>query len=216
MGIKDIRLNRSIGSYSKVQLLVSPLLRNNPLRLKFIKHLEYLNIGCGPYPQDGFINMDLHWMPGVNLCWDLRKGFPFRECSLRGIFTEHCLEHSPFEQSQQFLFSFYKSLKPGGVLRIVVPDAELYISKYVEAKRTQVAWPYGEQDSEHTPLMLMNHIWLEHGHKAVYDFETLGMMLKKAGFRYVRKEAYHQGRHPMLLRDLEGRQVESMYVEAQK
>ena len=209
-------LSRSIWSYSKVQTLVSLLLRNNPLQLKLIEHLEYLNVGCGPNILDGFINLDWHWRPGINLCWDLRRRLPFGENRLGGIFIEHCLEHFPFDQVQWLLTTFYKCMKPGGALRLVVPDSELYISKYMEAKNKTVEWPYGQQDAEHTPLMLMSHIWLNYGHESVYDFDTLNVMLKKADFKNIRKESYNQGRHKTLLCDCEGRRIESMYVEAEK
>jgi len=49
---------------------------------------EYLNVGCGPFPAEGFCNVDYAWRPGV-LVFDITKGLPFPSASLKGIFTEH-------------------------------------------------------------------------------------------------------------------------------
>jgi len=34
---------------------------------------------------------------GVDLLWDLNWRLPFPDGVLKGIYTEHCMEHLPFE-----------------------------------------------------------------------------------------------------------------------
>ena len=96
-----------------------------------------LQLGCGG-------NVRLHsstsifWRPGVDLCWDLKRGLPFRSASISGVFTEHCIEHlsvfnSGFELRDacvQLLKECHRVMRPGAIIRIVVQDAQLYLDTY--------------------------------------------------------------------------------------
>ena len=121
-----LSLNRSIGDYTKVQLLYGKVIRNGKYQLKKLQYSnkKYLNVGCGPNLSNEFINLDYQWRLGLDLCWDLTTGIPIKDNLLRGIYTEHCLEHITFEQAQNALIDFHRILAPGGNVRIIVPDAE--------------------------------------------------------------------------------------------
>src|SRR3990167_1349141 len=93
-----ISFKRSLLDYSKIQNVVSEIIRNNKLQLNFIDSTKkFLNVGCGPNFFDNFINLDYYWRPGIDLCWDITKGIPLRDRSCLGIYTEHCLEHVSME-----------------------------------------------------------------------------------------------------------------------
>ena len=78
MAVSDISTKRSLLSYAKVQRLVSRVIRNKPLFFsKNAGKHDLLNVGCGLFPVEGFVNLDWHWCPGVDVCWDLRKPYPF-------------------------------------------------------------------------------------------------------------------------------------------
>jgi predicted SAM-dependent methyltransferase len=181
-----------------------------------IRDLKLLNIGCGPniYPQ--FINLDYSWQPGINICWDItKKPYPLSNDSLDGIFTEHCLEHISVPACQKNLEEFHRLLKPGGTLRIVVPDAEIYYTIYNKRLNGEkIAMPY--EESYISPNARINGLFRNHGHQFIYDFETFRIMLQKAGFKDIKKEKYREGRNPALLVDTDWRAVESLYVEASK
>ncbi len=85
-----ISTNRPLTSYAKVRVFLGTMLRNRSILTKKsqLKDKEYLDIGCGPNLHPEFINFDYGWRPGLDLCWDVRRGIPLRENSLRGIFTE--------------------------------------------------------------------------------------------------------------------------------
>ncbi len=110
---------------------------------------------------------------------------------------------------------FYRLLKPGGTVRIIVPDGQIYFDLY-QAKKTDksVQLPYAE--NEETPAISINRIFRGHGHLFIYDFETFALLLQKAGFRDIKKESYGTGRDSRLLIDQAHRAVESLYVEATK
>jgi predicted SAM-dependent methyltransferase len=186
------------------------------IRRNRIKDKVLLNVGCGFNPKDNFINLNYEWNPGIDICWDITaERIPLPSDSLEGVYTEHCLEHIPFEKCVETVKEFYRLLKPGGTVRIIVPDGQIYFDLY-QAKKTDksVQLPYAE--NEETPAISINRIFRGHGHLFIYDFETFALLLQKAGFRDIKKESYGTGRDSRLLIDQAHRAVESLYVEATK
>ncbi len=212
--------HRPITSYAKVQALVGRIRRNRPMFLpRRIEGLGYLDLGCGPNMSRAFINLDYDWKPGVDVVWDITRGLPFRSGSLQGIFTEHCLEHLPFAATAGVLREARRILAPGGRIRIVVPDGEIYLGAYAAPTRAamEAAMPYWESDRVgrwHTPMVSVNRIFRDHGHQFIYDFATLRHMLEDAGFSSIEKRRFREGGDDLRLRDTEHRQCESLYVEA--
>src|ERR1700722_13627304 len=212
----DLRLDRPITSYAKVQAFLSPIMRGKKLTIRRnrIKDKVLLNVGCGYNPKDNFINLNFEWNPGIDICWDITAArIPLPSNSLEGVYTEHCLEHIPFEKCFENLKEFHRLLKPGGTVRIVVPDGQIYFDLY-QAKKTDksVQLPYAE--NEETPAISINRIFRSHDHLFIYDFETMALLLGKVGFRDIKKESYGTGRDGRLLIDQAHRAVESLYVEA--
>jgi predicted SAM-dependent methyltransferase len=211
-------LRRPLGSYVKVQRLVGASIRSRRFQLSNAGRHDYLNIGCGPNVREGFLNIDYAWRPGV-VCWDITQGLPLESGSIRGAFTEHCLEHLPLPLGYALLVELRRVLAPGSVARIVVPDAELYLHGYIEKS---AKLPYAENDrflGLYTPLMSVNRIFYVQrdeafGHNFMYDYETLALLLKRAGFSATHKRAFGEGADPRLLIDTESRRVESLYLEA--
>ena len=212
--------NRPFGSYSKIQLLYSWLIRGRRFQLNKLNNngKHYLNVACGDRAHPDFVNLDYQWRPGIELCWDITKGMPFKARSIKGIFIEHCLEHFTYYQCCGLLKEFHRMLQPGGVVRIVAPDAELYLDLYQKSQQGEfVEFPFvSRQDLQNgvTPMMAVNRVFRDHGHLFAYDAKTLEMMLRNAGFADIRKESFRTGWDENLLIDSEERKVESLYVEA--
>lgn len=214
---------RPITSYSKVRSIIATIIRNRALHIdwKRVERKEYLDIGCGYNAHDSFINLDYGWHPEVNICWDVTKGLPLRSQSLRGIFTEHCLEHLPFEAAFCVLEECWRVLQPGGSIRIVVPDGELYLASYTLITRDHAEFhlPYFEHDtfkSIYSPIMSINRIFRDDGHLFIYDFDVLQQLLAMIGFTDIMRASFRSGRDPRLLVDTEARAIESLYLEASK
>ena len=167
-----------------------------------------------------FINIDYGWLPRLDLCWDITTGIPFDSNSIKGIYTEHCLEHINFLPCQNVINDFFRLLQPGGVVRIIVPDAELYINLYIKSKNGEtVTFPYVTDEEFETgffPIMAVNRVFRNHGHLYYHYFDTISMMLRKAGFVDISKESFMKGRDRRMLMDSEERTVESLYVEEVK
>lgn len=209
---------RSPLSYHKVQLALSAIIRGNPL---FIDRSKYgkatlLNVGCGVHPKPAFINLDYHWLPGVDICWDLTRGrLPIRDAELDGVFSEHCIDCLPLAAFKRTVREIHRALKPGGVFRLVLPDGELYLDLYQKRKHDKsVRFPYGEHEA--TGMMSVNRYAREGTHQYSYDLETLTLFLREAGFSSVTKCTIGQGALPALLIDQAERAGESFVVEAVK
>jgi predicted SAM-dependent methyltransferase len=216
-----ISLSRSITDYTKVQRLIATAFRNRYINKSTVSAKEYLDIGCGPNTHEQFINMDYSWHPNIDICWDVTKGIPLPDESVTGIFSEHCLEHLPFESMNLILRECYRVLKPGGSIRIVMPDGELYLTRYAEIIRGKLglALPYAEGHSVegiYSPIITVNRIFRHHGHLFIYDSDLLRQLLLKNGLVQIKKEEYRSGRDPQLLIDSEHRAIESFYMEASR
>jgi predicted SAM-dependent methyltransferase len=215
-----ISLGRSIWSYAKVQHLVSALIRNRRTFMNLKTEGLYLDVGCGPNIKPSNINLDYSWHPGVDICCDITRGLPLDASYVRGIYTEHCIEHIPFEAALFALREFHRVVMPGGFVRIVVPDFEIYVNRYEEFRKTgNTSMPYGAEDSVqgiYSPAMSVNRIFRAHGHQFIYDFATLSAMLTKTGFVEIAKRGFGKGSDPGLIFDTPSRAIESLYVEARK
>jgi predicted SAM-dependent methyltransferase len=221
--IVNMKINgRALGSYAKVQRAMGAIQRRRRAQFRRFdgkRHLR-LNVGSGLKTVPGFINLDYQWHPGLDICWDVTNGLLFRDNSASAIFSEHCLEHITRDECRCVLKECFRILEPSGVVRIVVPDAEVYIQCYNEWKeKGDVTLPYESSPSStigYTPLMALNRVFREHGHKYCYDFYDIKQLLAEQGFRSIARASYLSGRRQDLLIDSADRMPESVYVEAEK
>src|SRR5690554_54993 len=90
-----------------------------------------VNIGPGLHAREGWTNVDIFDGPNITCVYDCRTSLPFPDASVRGIFCEHVFEHIDYtEEVPYFLTECHRVLQPGGVLRIIVPDAGRYLQAY--------------------------------------------------------------------------------------
>lgn len=69
-----------------------------------------------------------------------RKTPPFQDGAVAAIFTEHFLEHLEYpNEVSQFLGECYRCLSETAILRVIVPDAELYLRLYANDDWTGLA-----------------------------------------------------------------------------
>lgn len=93
---------------------------------------KLLNLGCGPRYHKEWVNVDFYSdMPDV-IAHNLLKGIPFAENEFDAVYHSNVLEHFPRDQAESFLRECFRVLKPGGILRTVVPDLEDIAKCYLE------------------------------------------------------------------------------------
>jgi SAM-dependent methyltransferase len=93
----------------------------------------YLNLGCGTRLHPSWTNIDFEaGAPGVR-AHDLRRGIPFPAETFEAVYHSHVLEHFPREGARRLIGECRRVLRPGGVLRVVVPDLEALVRTYLDA-----------------------------------------------------------------------------------
>jgi SAM-dependent methyltransferase len=83
----------------------------------------------------------------------VRKGLPFRTGAFDVVYHSHLLEHLTRTEGTALLTECWRVLRPGGVLRVAVPDLERIATLYVDAVRDLRAGVPGAR-ARHTWLTL--------------------------------------------------------------
>ena len=114
-----------------------------------------LNLGCGDRFHPDWVNLDLvSCHPAVRAC-DLRRGIPYPDASFDVVYHSHVLEHLSRAAGAGFLRECARVLRPGGILRIAVPDLEQIARQYLAAlDRAAAGQPGGEADHHWMTLEL--------------------------------------------------------------
>lgn len=139
-----------------------------------------VNFGSGGKGLAGWINIDARPNHAdIYIAYDMRRPLPFGDGQVRRIFAEHVVEHLDFRDDIPNVFrEFHRVLEPGGVVRIVVPDAERFMAAYVSrspAAFAALGWDLERLPADiHTPVHVINHIFHQNGeHLFGWDFETM-------------------------------------------
>lgn len=179
-----------------------------------------LDVGCGPNSHEDNLNVDYYWRPGIDICCDVTKQLPIADNYCCGIFSEHCIEHVTFNEARDLLREFFRVLAPGAYCRIILPDLEIYVNRYVTIRDGNLGqMPHGKNDyvdGIYCSAIDFNRIMHEHGHRFIYDFNTISALLRAAGFVDIKKSSYGSGPQQNLILDTEYRAVESLYVDCRK
>lgn len=199
-----------------------------------------LNLGCGPNAPVGWVNVDGSWNawfsnhrhlrkalvtiglipPNFGAEWkvrplvhDLSKPLPFPANSISAVYASHVLEHLYLVDAQKLLDQCKRVLRPGGVIRLVVPDLHAMALNYLGKKNSSsssVAENAAAADHLNERLAFRNpspptgnivfklySLWKNfHSHKWMYDGESLAYYLKLAGFQEVSEREFRQSAIP--------------------
>ena len=198
--------------------------RVNPQRASKRERKEMLscefknyNIGCGPVFAEDFLNIDVELARYLKIgrtaegtpiaiegkkntyamCYDIRKGIPAEDSSLEIIYNCHFLEHLSNDEGYYFLSECLCCLTPGGVMRLALPDMELWCRNYISGvteffdwyRQTNLDGYYPNQRNE-TNGMVFSAAFYNWGHKMAYDYDSLLVRLRQIGFVDIRRAAW--------------------------
>ncbi len=157
-----------------------------------------IHLGCGDVNATGFINVDAWAAPHVHYVRDVTDLSIFPDGFADLVYACHVLEHVRHRMVTQTLWEWRRVLKPGGVLRLSVPDFERILHVYEAC----------DGDLQSVVGFLMGGQQLPHDtHCSVFDRAYLSQKLVESGFREIRKwDAHHAEDHEM--DDWASRQIE--------
>jgi predicted SAM-dependent methyltransferase len=92
-----------------------------------------LNVGCGQHFHPDWVNVDTVASHPSVIEHDIRLGLPFADACFDCVYLCHVLEHLPRKQATALLRECQRTLVPGGVVRVVVPELERMARGYLEA-----------------------------------------------------------------------------------
>jgi predicted SAM-dependent methyltransferase len=144
-----------------------------------------LHLGCGKRFIPGFVHIDVIDHPHVQHVSTI-DSLPFiPDASVDLIYVCHVLEHFKRRDVGRVLQEWHRVLKPGGILRISVPDF---------AHLCEVYQRYGRLDLVIGPLF-GGQDYLYNIHYNVFDLPTLTKELEAAGFTDVRRYDWRTTEH---------------------
>lgn len=89
------------------------------------------NLGCGNQIYAGWTNIDIVRTGPSVVAHDLSTSIPLPDASCDVVYHSHVLEHLKRADAQFFMRECFRVLKPGGFLRVAVPDLEQICRQYL-------------------------------------------------------------------------------------
>lgn len=170
-----------------------------------------LHLGSGGERKAGWVNIDLLGDP-VDVAWNLARPLPFASASVDAVFHEHLLEHLPLEAGAVLMRECHRVLRPGGILRVGVPDAGRLIDSYAGDRDYLEALHPGRP----TAMLAVQELFYWHRHCAMFDIETLSLFFQASGFPAPAERDFGHSDADGGAPDTERRQAETLYMEARK
>ena len=144
-----------------------------------------LHLGCFDRKIHGFINIDIRNDVNPDVVDDVFKLNKFKENSVDLIYACHVLEHADYVEADEALRRWYQILKPGGKLRLAVPDMEAHFAHYYYHKDLRLLHStfWGSQKHPYDY------------HKNGWDFKKLNEDLSAVGFKKVVRYDWRKTEH---------------------
>ena len=143
---------------------------------------KLLNVGCGRRYHHAWTNIDLESYDPAVTEHDITQGLPYSNNQFDAVYHSHVLEHLDPADGERLLDECYRVLKPGGVLRIVVPNLEQIATLYLNYHRE--AWS-GDQGAavnyNWMKLELLDQLVRSHSGGAMGQYMA-GEEIKNSGF----------------------------------
>ncbi|MDB0018052.1 methyltransferase domain-containing protein [Planktomarina temperata] len=149
-----------------------------------------LHLGCGGKNIPGFINIDLSDYDHIHYRRDIRDLSIFADHHADLIYCCHALEYFDRIEVVAILKEWRRVMKPGGKLRVSVPNFSSIVkiySKYKDLEHQGILGPlYGKWSATTAETIY---------HKTVYDKPSLERLLTSVGFKNISSYDPHNTEH---------------------
>jgi predicted SAM-dependent methyltransferase len=134
--------------------------------------MKKLHLGCGTKHIDGYTNIDVRYLPGVDEVNNIKFLRNYKPNSIDVIYACHVLEHFSRWEYKTVLTRWFELLKPGGVLRLAVPNFNSICQYYTKTGdlTSIMGLLYGGQDYD------------ENYHYVTFDYNSVSNDLTQIGF----------------------------------
>jgi predicted SAM-dependent methyltransferase len=113
--------------------------------------MNYLNLGCGQRFHPNWTNIDFRSTSPSIIAHNLIQGIPKPDGTFDVVYHSHLLEHFSKDQGKAFIQECSRVLKPGGTIRIAIPDLERIAKIYLDTL---------EQAQSGSSEASENHYWM--------------------------------------------------------
>jgi SAM-dependent methyltransferase len=98
--------------------------------------MKLVNLACGAVyvATSDWSNVDFSSTACDVTCCDLLEKLPFENNSFDVVYSSHFLEHIPRSAVKDFLLECRRILRPGGIIRLVLPDCEEMFSAFLDLR----------------------------------------------------------------------------------
>jgi SAM-dependent methyltransferase len=143
---------------------------------------------------------------------------PFQAGTVDVVYSSHMLEHLDRLEAHAFLLEAFRVLRPGGWVRITVPDLQRYVREYEQSgdadeflDRLRLA---ASRASRRERLLLRATGF--RGHRWMYDSASLTRLLESCGFTVALLDAGETLMPNVGDLDLREREGDTIYAEGRK
>jgi predicted SAM-dependent methyltransferase len=147
--------------------------------------MKKLHLGCGKVYIPGFIHVDLMDYDHIDFKRSVEDLSIFEDKSIDLIYACHVLEHFKRTEVDRVLSEWFRTLKPGGTLRISVPGFEEIVEIYRK---------YNDLNLIVGPLV-GGQTYAYNYHYMVFDFPSISKRLKDIGFSDVKRYDWRETEH---------------------
>lgn len=171
-----------------------------------------LNWGCGTGARRGWINSDRTAGAGVDLVADIREGLPIESATIDYAVGVNTLQELAFPELMPALVELLRVLRPGGTLRLVVPDLDAGIRAYTKHDDRLLVAP--DQVRSRGGRFIAHLLGCGHS-RTLFTFDFLEELLLDAGFVDVTRcrPGETASRHQEIV-ELDGRERDGIFIEA--
>ena len=177
--------------------------------------IKRLNWGCGDAGVPGWINSDIKDGPGIDISASILDGLPLESNSIDYAVSIHALPEIPYPDLKNVLEELRRVLKPGGTLRLALPDIEKAIDAY--RRRDREFFMVSDRDAVSIGAKFVTHlVWYGYT-RSLFTKDSIEELLLSAGFSRVQhcRFQWSASGHDEIA-ELDDREGESLFVEAVK